>query len=67
MVMHHRQIAFGDGVLYCGQAKAKPKAELGESKAKKRASVGGNSQPIPTVLHTNNNPKPRAQRGLGLK
>ena len=35
MVMHHRQIAFGDGVLYCGQAKAKPEAQLGESKAKK--------------------------------
>ena len=66
----HHQIAFGDGVLYCGQAKAKPEAQLGESKAKKeprRGAVGGNSQPIPTVLHTNNNPKPHAQRGLGLK
>lgn len=69
MVMHHRQIAFGDGVLYCGQAKAKPEAQFGESKAKKRASeprlvaIPNQSQ----LLHTNNNPKPRAQRGLGLK
>ena len=35
--MHHpHQIAFGDGVLYCGQAKAKPEAQLGESKAKQK-------------------------------
>ena len=51
--MHHpHQIAFGDGVLYCGKAKAKPEAELGESKKKSLGgSVGGNSQPIPTVTH----------------
>ena len=64
--MHHRKIAFGDGVLYCGQAKAKPEAQLGESKAKKEprlVAIPNQSQ----LLHTNNNPKPHAQRGLGLK
>ena len=53
-------------MVYCGQAKAKPEAELGESKAKKEprlVAIPNKSQ----LLHTNNNPEPRAQRGLGLK
>ena len=42
-------------MAYCGQAKAKPEAQLGESKEKQKkslgGSVGGNSQSIPTVTH----------------
>ena len=42
-------------MAYCGQAKAKPEAQLGESKEKQKKSLGGlvdgNSQPIPTVTH----------------
>ena len=37
--MHHTTKSPSE-MAYCGQAKAKPEAQLGESKAKKRASEG---------------------------
>ena len=62
----HHQITFGDGVLWASEGETWSAVWRKQSKKKslgRLVAIPNQSQ----LLHTNNNPKPRAWRGLGLK
>ena len=59
-------------MAYCivGKRRRNLKRSLEKAKQSKKRASEGRLVAIPNqsqLLHTNNNPKPRAQRGLGLK